>query len=341
MFTLLAMNALKNLVVFLISGIMAISSFSAPVRTEPTNPNSNTGNRFLPDYGETLISAHRVGKGNAPENTLMAIENCLESDTQINNLEMDLQLTKDGRIVVFHDLFLDDLTDSVEVFGKKNTAILSKTYEELRQLNMAENFKVDGEYPYRGLRGDDIPDDLRIMTIEEVFNFVEQRAPGKFTYVLEVKYPSPWMTKIVDGLYDALVERNLCDRVIVGSFWNDTGRYIDQKYGGKLMRSANPAEIIKFYGSFKMKKELNPEKLGFMSLQLPYYWDDGRLLLGNLGQTEFIDYAHKYGISVQYWTVDKEEDARDLYIGGADMLMTDHPERIEKVINEMKTEKAS
>ena len=61
---------------------------------------------------------------------------------------------------------------------------------------------------------------------------------------------------------------------------------------------------------------------------MPYYWDDGRLMVANLGQTGFIDYAHKYGISAQYWTVNKPEDARQLAESGADLLMTDYPDRI-------------
>lgn len=330
-----ALTALKRVVFFLISGVMCISSFAAPVRTEPKNPNYDTGNYFLPDYGSPLISAHRIGKGNAPENTLRAIESCLESDTRINTLEMDLQLTKDGRIVLFHDLFLEDKTDSAEVFGKEKVAILSKTYDELRQLNMAEKAKVDGEYPYAGLRGDDVPDDLRIIAIEDVFDYVEEHAPGKYSYVVEIKYPDPWMPIMVDSLYKILSERNLCDRVIIGSFWNNTSQYIDRHYKGKLLRSANPAEIIKFYGSFTRNEKLNPDKINFMALQMPYYWSDGRLLLGNLGKTEFIEYAHQYGISCQYWTVEKEQDTKDLCIGGADMIMTDHPDRIQEYLDSM------
>lgn len=330
---------LKRLAFFFISGIMCITLFSSPARVEPTNPNHNTGNYFMPDYGETLIAAHRVGKGNAPENTLRAIKTCLESDTRIDTLEMDLQLTSDGRLVLFHDLFLDEKSDSVEVFGQKNVPIFAKTYDELHQLNMGEFYSHDGEKPFAGLRGDDIPDDLRIVAVEDVFDYVETNAPGKFSYVVEIKYPHPWMPKMIDSLYKILSDRNLCDRVIIGSFWNDASHYIDNHYKGKLMRSANPAEIINFYGSFTRNEKLRREDIYFMSLEMPYYWDDGRLLLGNLGKTEFIDYAHKYGISVQYWTVDKEQDIRDLYIGGADMLMTDHPERAERVINEMRAER--
>ena len=67
-------------------------------------------------------------------------------------------------------------------------------------------------------------------------------------------------------------------------------------------------------------------------MQLPYYWDDGLLLLGNFGKAEFIDYAHKYGVSVQYWTVNNADDARALSAAGADLLMTDYPDRIREAL---------
>lgn len=333
------LSTLAKPALFISSGIKSISSVTEPERVLPANPNKNSGNYYLPDYGNTLLAAHRLGKGNAPENTMMAIKACLTSETKIDAFEMDLQLTKDGKLVIFHDLYLDDLSNSVEVFGKKNVTVFSKTYAELRQLNMGEHFVYEGKRPYAGLRGKDIPDDLRIVAVEDVFDYVEANAPGKFSYTTEIKYPHPWMPKMIKELYRILNERNLRSRVIIGSFWNDTSHYIDNHYSGRLQRSANPAEIISFYGSFSRNEKLNPKKIKFMALQMPYYWEKGKYLYAaNLGKTEFIDYAHKYGISAQYWTVDKERDAKDLFIGGADLLMTDHPERIERVLAEAKQE---
>ena len=320
--------ALKKVVLFIIAGLMCLSSFTQVEKAEPGLKNSSTGEYFLPDYGEPLVAAHRTGKGNAPENTMMAIKNCLESDEHPDIFEMDLQITKDGELVIYHSLFVDENSDAAEHFGKKNTPVFSKTYAQLRELNFGETFEVDGEYPYAGLRGDDIPDDLRIAKVSDVLDTIEAAAPGEFRYIIEIKYPFPWAPKMINQLYTILSERNMTDRVIVGSFWNDVGHYIDRHYAGKLMRSANPFEIVDFFGCAMRDEELNKEDIKFMSLQLPYYWDNGLLLVSNLGKTKLIDYAHKYGISVQYWTVDKPEDAETLIYNGADVLMTDHPERI-------------
>ncbi len=323
-----AQMILRKTLLFIVAGIMCLSSFSAVEKVEPTLKNSDTGDYFLPNYGETLIAAHRAGKGNAPENTMMAVKNCLESEERPDIFEMDIQITKDGELVLYHSLFVDEKSDAEEHFGKKNTTVFSKTYAELRELNFGEKFKKDGEYPYAGLRGDDIPDDLRITKVSDVFDTIEAAAPGEFRYIVEIKYPFPWAPKMVDKFYDILAERNLTDRVIIGSFWNDVGHYIDNHYAGKLMRSANPFEIVDFYGCALRDEKLNKDDIKFMALQMPYYWDDGKLLVANLGRTKLVDYAHKYGISVQYWTVDKPEDAETLIYNGADVLMSDHPERM-------------
>ena len=324
---------LRKSILFIVAGFMCLGTFSAPAYEEPQNPNHNTGNYFLPDYGHTLISSHRSGKGAAPENTLMAIKsNLIYADSGSAVIEMDVQLTKDDQIVLYHSLYLDEMSDSAAYFGRKNTTVFMKTYEELRHLNMGEYFKKGDEYPYRGLRGKNIPDDIRITLLSDVFDCIETAAPGKFRYIVEVKYPHPWAPKIVDGIYELITAYDMADRVIVASFWPDVSTYIDNHYAGKMNRSANPFEIVDLYGCYTRNDDLSNEDFKYVALQMPYYWEDGRLLVGNLGKAGFIDYAHKYGLSMQYWTVDRPEDAKQLADSGADLLMTNHPDRIREAL---------
>ncbi|MBR6531567.1 MAG: hypothetical protein IKT61_03615 [Clostridia bacterium] len=320
---------IKKVLLFIFAGLMCLSSFNPPELKTPTVMNKDTGNYFLPDYGNTLVSCHRSGKSAAPENTLMAVKSNLvyaEDDSAI--IEMDVQLTKDGVIVLYHSLSLDEMSNSAEYFGKENTTVFMKTYDELRNLNMGENFKSGDSYPYRGLRGEDIPDDIRITALKDVFACVEGEAPGKYRYIIEIKYPHPWAPTIVDGIYELMQEYDLADRVIVASFWPDVSAYIDSEYEGRMNRSANPFEIVELYGSYTRNEDLSEADIKYTALQVPYYWDNGILLVANLGKTEFIDYAHKYGISMQYWTVNNADDAKYLAKAGADLLMTDYPDRI-------------
>ena len=75
-----------------------------------------------------------------------------------------------------------------------------KTYDELKVLNFGENFEtLDGEYPYRNLRGDDIPENLKVVLLEDVLNYLQ--ANGDFTYIIEIKDKGENGFKAADELY--------------------------------------------------------------------------------------------------------------------------------------------
>ena len=50
------------------------------------------------------------------------------------------------------------------------------------------------------------------------------------------------------------------------------------------------------------------------------------MLFRSLGKKSVIDYAHKYGIAVQFWTINDPEEIEQLIRDGADAIMTDYPD---------------
>ena len=85
--------------------------FSSPVKNE------------LPQRG---FSAHRGANATFPENTLPAFREALRLNAQ--QIEFDVCRTKDGRLVIMHDLSVDRTTD-----GKGLVAEL--TFEQIRELD--------------------------------------------------------------------------------------------------------------------------------------------------------------------------------------------------------------
>ena len=73
-----------------------------------------------------LVWAHRGASGYAPENTLAAFQEAI--DMGADGIELDVQLTKDGQIVVIHDETVDRTTD-----GKGWVKDL--TFDEIRALD--------------------------------------------------------------------------------------------------------------------------------------------------------------------------------------------------------------
>ncbi len=124
------------------------------------------------------IWAHRGCSQMYPENTLLS----LEKATAINGLEgieLDIQLTKDGRMAVVHDERVDRTTDG-------SGCVKDYTLAELKKL------KIDaGENPAQS-----------IPTIEEVFDLLEDRLKEGMKLNIELKnsvYPYPGMEeKIVE-----------------------------------------------------------------------------------------------------------------------------------------------
>ena len=79
----------------------------------------------------TKIIAHRGASAYAPENTPAAFKLAIEQGA--DGLELDVHLTKDGEVVVAHDLQLERVSDGI---GR----ICDYTLAELKQLNFNKTF---------------------------------------------------------------------------------------------------------------------------------------------------------------------------------------------------------
>ncbi|MCC8023592.1 MAG: hypothetical protein LIO46_07455 [Clostridiales bacterium] len=285
-------------------------------------------NPYITEPGETMVAAHRSGGGIYPENTLMAFKSCVESETfETDIFEFDLQLTKDGKLVLLHDDTLDRTTNSEEQFGAKGVTVHEKTYEELRELNFGEHFEDEaGNTPYAGLRGDEIPDDLRVVSLEEVLNYLE--GEQAYQYIIEIKDGGEVGYQGVDELYRILSERDMLDRVIFGTFNGEVSQYVDDNYPD-LVRSAGIMEVVNFYFSCLVNRDLDPDDIKFQALQVPA----NQYVVVRMGTEKFINYAHRHNIAVQYWTINDEDEIARLSEIGADAIMSDVPDTAYRIIN--------
>jgi len=77
--------------------------------------------------------AHRGGPTDAPENTLAAFQNAISLG--VDWLEFDVQMTKDGALVVIHDETVDRTTDGTG-------AVRNLTLEEIRSFDAGQSEKV-------------------------------------------------------------------------------------------------------------------------------------------------------------------------------------------------------
>jgi glycerophosphoryl diester phosphodiesterase len=115
---------------------------------------------------QPLVIAHRGDSARRPENTLASFASALEVGAEI--VEFDVQLTRDGHVVVIHDPAVDRTTNGT---GR------------VQDLSLAELRRLSAGYPERfgdTYRGEKIP------TLAEVLGLIRDRATG----MIEIKYDS-------------------------------------------------------------------------------------------------------------------------------------------------------
>lgn len=252
---------------------------------------------------------------------MLAIKAALKSG--IEYIELDVQRTKDGELVIFHDTNLLRLTDVKSFFpDKDNYEIRNFTLAELKKLNYGAWYNV--KYPERA---SDSYSYLSIMTLEEVLEFVDPVNTG-VGLALELK--SPYLYEDIE---------------------KDIVKILDEK---EIYESENERPHILFLSfspaSLKRLSELRPEsprilltKRNFVS---PKRWQgwlditeevaDGIGPKGHVSFPWYIGAAHKRGLFVFPYVVNRSWQLKVMSWFSADGYITDRPELLTNFYNRVR-----
>lgn len=241
-----------------------------------------------------LVFAHRGGGALAPENTLAAFENGLALGA--DGIELDLQLSKDGVVVVSHDAMLDRTTDA-------SGPIASRTADELAQVDAGARFAGDGSYPYRR-RGVGVPR----------FSEVLVRHP-QARMIVELKTDEISLAKAV---LSEVQHAGAADRVTVGAF-GCAGIQVIRDRDPRIATGACLEEVR--WALYRSWLGLAPSRPQYRAFQVPE-----RRGATTVVSPRFVRAAHRGGIAVHVWTVDEPEDMERLLGWGVDGLITDRPD---------------
>lgn len=178
------------------------------------------------------IIGHRGASWARPENTASAFDLALEEGAE--GLELDLQLTRDGQVVVFHD-------KTLSMLGMKHRRIAQYSREELRQLDVGTWFGAS----YAG---------CRILDLDEVLDryggitdlFLEIKPVG------EIKRPEH-AQRLAELVADRVAQHDQLHRIYVLSFSDAVLRQVaDSQAHLRCVRNlAKPAEL----------EQISPERL--------------------------------------------------------------------------------
>lgn len=194
-----------------------------------------------------LVWAHRGASGYAPENTLPAFK--LAAEMGADGVELDVQLTKDGVIIVCHDERIDRTSNGAGF-------IRDYTLKELKEFDFC-----NGNIAYEG---------TRIPTMEEVFDLLE---PTGLTINIELKTGVYFYPGIEEQILELTKRKGWLDRVIFSSF---------NHYSIMKIKELEPAALTGFLyadGTLGMpgyaaENEVNALHPALYNLQYPDYMED-------------------------------------------------------------------
>ena len=300
-------------------------------------------NPFIVGKGELpLLAAHRGGGENNPENTMLAFRGAVKT-IQVDIIESDLYLTKDGYLVYNHDSYIDEtcnvngdisLEEVEELCKNKENRhyIKDMTLEELEQYNFGYYFEDEnGERIYK-----DVTDiegaGLQIATVDKLFAEFYESHPD-LLFIVEIKNDGELGFKACEILNETLNQYpGYRDQIVVGTFHDEIEEELKAKYSD-LLRGAPTGTAAKFVLTHYLGVNLF-DNSDFACLQIPTSYDLGiEIFLDDKG---IIDRAHKRNIAVQYWTINDPDEMRHLIELGCDCIMTDNPELLREVLNEYK-----
>lgn len=254
---------------------------------------------FEADRAGTQVIAHRGGAGLRPENTLLALEHAVEIGADI--LEIDVQLTADGAMVLMHDRSVDRTTD-----GHGPVAALS--LRELRKLDAGYRWSDNGgrTYPFRG-KG------VRVPMLEEVL----ERLPAARLNI-EMKHAVPALA----GPLCALIRGTGAARRVLVASMNEPAIVAFRETCPEVATSMSRSEAWFFFGAqlVSLEAAYTPP---VRALQIPYRLGDNVIATSAL-----IAAAHRRNLKVHVWTINDVARMNELIRSGVDGIVTDRPDSL-------------
>ena len=310
----------------------------------PAPRNYGGDNPLLKDGELPIIVAHRGGRDEFPQNTLEAFYNAYSIDENVI-METDVNITKDGVLILLHNELLDATTNVTGLASDWNYSDLIAERVDFGYDNPTDDTVLAGDREYFTVNGErrfptdvSYPDGVEprdeeiylATTLEELLvAFPESRIS------VEIKQSGELGLKAVAEAIRLLEKYDAFDRVILASFHSE----IFKEFKRLQKQNLVPDEFMYSPGIIGIAKYFALVTLGIDSVYL-----DGIAVLQipmeevsiNFATKRVVDTAHKHNIAAHYWTINDEEEMRTLIELGADAIMTDNPSLLKKILEEYK-----
>lgn len=242
-----------------------------------------------------LLFAHRGFSGMYPENSPLAFQKVIE-ETTCDGIESDVHITKDGQLVIFHDA-------SVERTSNGSGWIKDKTFEEMLQLDI-------GSWKCPEFAGQ------HVWTFGQLLDFCKET---KLLLNLELKNYEIFYEGLEKMVIDEICSHQMQDQVFLSSFNHismQACKEINPEIKTGLLYDKPLLEIARYI------ERSNADNIHPRYMLLQY-------------QPELVDLYHSHGMRVNTWTVNDEENMRDMIERGVDLIISNESDLLCKVAGEM------
>ncbi|WP_169525369.1 glycerophosphodiester phosphodiesterase [Pseudalkalibacillus hwajinpoensis] len=249
--------------------------------------------------------AHRGASGHAPEHTIPSYK--LGDEMKGDYIEIDLQMTKDGKLIAMHDEAVDRTTNGTGL-------VKDYTLEEIKQLDAGSWFNE--KYPEQAKKS---YEGLQVPTLEEVIQTFGQDA----RYYIETKSPEvyPGMEK---ELLRVLEKYNLTSvnerssKVLIQSF---------SKESLLKMQDLNPNLPLVQLISYKQQATMSDKELN----ELTEYAVGVGMSYTKIDEA-YVQKVRSAGLLIHPYTVNEKEDMERLLDWGVTGMFTNYPDRLNEVL---------
>ena len=279
------------------------------------------------------VEGHRGARGLKPENTLQAFETAL--DIGVSTLELDMHLTADGAVIVWHDANLGAdkcrFSDTNREFPAAGVPVASLTSVELADYQCDLNPNTD-LFPDQNNNSTEIAgDDYQPVTLAAVFDFVE-------VYANSPDKTDEQRARAAVVEFNIETKRDISDPAAIGDDFDGVNPGAFELQTLAVVEAADVADRVVIqsfdHRSLWAIRSVDPDirlaaltsgdspDLDEMSLNGANIWSPNF----NVMTKELVDQAHALGLLVIPWTVNDAESMQMVIANGADGFITDRPD---------------
>ena len=253
-----------------------------------------------------LNVAHRGASGHAPEHTIPSYR--LGEEMKGDYIEVDLQMTKDGKLIAMHDETVDRTTNGTGL-------VKDYTLEQIKALDAGSWFNE--KYPEKA---DPAYEGIQVPTLEEIIQTFGTGA----RYYIETKSPD-----VYPGMEEELL------RIL--NKYNLTG--VNERSSKVLIQSFSKESLLKMHNlnpnlpliqliSYKEPASISEDELQ----ELSEYAVGVGMSASKIDKT-YVQNVRNAGLLIHPYTVNDKKEMKRLLDWGVTGMFTNYPDRLNDVLH--------